>query len=120
MDAWQKALDDFHNSLDAEDRTIFGNSRLEHLQQDLARCDELYRRNSTPVPISAKLQPLLYGMEQYGKATEVPSAHSPGGIPQSPLALPCSPLWGAMRVLIKVRKRKTTSHVANKWTKYVF
>jgi hypothetical protein len=93
MDAWQKAVDFYREGLTEKEKKLFADSKPEDVLRDVAQQEAAQREASRTRAFAQKLQPLLASIEQYGKALDVISNSSPTIL---------SPLWGSLRVLLRV------------------
>jgi len=92
MDPWKDAVQQFSKNLSPEDRLYLTTTNSEDLINDIVKFEESHKQSSKSRRISAKVQPLVSAIADYGKALDV--------ISNSSSVLP--PLWGSLRVLILV------------------
>jgi hypothetical protein len=97
MDPWQMALERFRRSLTEEEKKLFVNSKPEDILQDVRNYEV---RSSGVRAFSGRLQPLLDAIGYYGIALDV--------IPNSYSLILC-PLWGSLRVLLRVSPLSSSS-----------
>ena len=91
-DAWAQARDRFLEDLEEPEREMFAQATLENIFYSASAAQKVHEQNSRSRYLASKLDPLLAGIDQYGKAMDVLSQASPF----------LCPLWGALRVLIHV------------------
>ena len=91
-DAWTKARERFIEDLEEPERLMFAEASLENIFYSVSAAQKTHQKNSRSLCLASKLDSLLAGIDQYGKAMDVISQASPF----------ICPLWGALRVLIHV------------------
>lgn len=91
-DAWTKARERFIEDLDETERLVFAEASLENIFYSASAAQKAHQESSRSLYLASKLDSLLAGIDQYGKAMDVLSQASPF----------ICPLWGALRVLIHV------------------
>jgi hypothetical protein len=92
MDDWNAAVEEFSKNLDPEDRKYPMNSKPHDVVNDVVQFEKSHHKSSTARHMSAKIQPMVSAINDYGRALDV-LANSSAIIP---------PLWGSLRVLILV------------------
>ena len=94
-DPWVIARDRYLEDLTEEERRIFNAepSSLEGLFYSASSSQRQHEKNSKFRDAVQRLQPLVAGIEQFGKALDVYSNAAPGIM---------SPLWGSIRVILHV------------------
>ena len=91
-DAWTKARERFIEDLEEPERLMFAEASLENVFCSASAAQKAHQEGSRSLYLASKLDTLLAGIDQYGKAMDVLSQASPF----------ICPLWGALRVLIHV------------------
>lgn len=92
-DAWTQARDRFLEDLEEPERRLFAEASLENIFYSASAAQKTHQDKSKLRNLASKLNVLLAGIDQYGKAMDVLSQASPF----------ICPLWGALRVVIHVR-----------------
>lgn len=90
--AWRKARERFIEDLEEPERQMFADASLENVFYSASAAWRTHQEGSRSLYLASKLDSLLAGIDQYGKAMDVLSQASPF----------ICPLWGALRVLIHV------------------
>ena len=94
-DAWTRARDCFVEDLsDDEQATFLSTASLEEIFYSASAAQKLHQDKSKSRALISKLDPLVRAIQQYEKALDVYANAS---------SMIMCPLWGSMRVLIKVR-----------------
>ena len=91
-DAWTKARERFIEDLEEPERLMYAKASLENIFYSAGAAQKAHQEGSRSLYLASKLDTLLAGIDQYGKAMDVLSQASPF----------ICPLWGALRVLIHV------------------
>ena len=91
-DAWTKARERFIEDLEEPERLMFAEASLENIFYSASAAQKVHQEGSRSLYLASKLDILLAGIDQYGKAMDVLSQASPF----------LCPLWGALRVVIHV------------------
>lgn len=91
-DAWTQARDRFLEDLEEPERRLFAEASLENVFCSASAAQKTHQDKSKSRKLASKLDALLAGIDQYGKAMDVLSQASPF----------LCPLWGALRVVIHV------------------
>ena len=91
-DAWTKARERFIEDLEEPERLMFAEASLENIFYGASAAQKVHQQDSRSLYLASKLDTLLAGINQYGKAMDVLSQASPF----------ICPLWGALRVVIHV------------------
>ena len=91
-DAWTKARERFIEDLEEPERLMFAEASLENIFYSASAAQKAHQKDTRSLYLASKLDSLLAGIDQYGKAMDVLSQAS----------LFICPLWGALRVLIHV------------------
>ena len=91
-DAWTKARERFIEDLEEPERLMFAEASIENIFYSASTAQKVHQQGSRSLYLASKLDTLLAGIDQYGKAMDVLSQASPF----------ICPLWGALRVLIHV------------------
>ena len=91
-DAWTKARERFIEDLEEPERLMFAEASLENIFYSASAAQKSHQKSSKSLYLASKLDALLAGIDQYGKAMDVLSQASPF----------LCPLWGALRVVIHV------------------
>ena len=91
-DAWTQARDRFLEDLEEPERRLFAEASLENIFYSASAAQKTHQDKSRSRKLASKLDALLAGIDQYGKAMDVLSQASPF----------LCPLWGALRVVIHV------------------
>ena len=92
QDAWTKARERFIQDLEESERLIYAEASLENIFYTASAAQKTHQEGSRSRYLASKLDVLLAGIDQYGKAMDVLSQASPF----------ICPLWGALRVVIHV------------------
>ena len=90
--AWAQARERFIEDLDAPERLLFAEASLENVFYSASAAQKTHQEGSRSRSLASKLESLLSGISQYGKALDVLSQGS------TVLCL----LWGSLRVVIHV------------------
>lgn len=90
--AWEQARERFVKDLEEPERLMFAEASLENIFYSASAAQKSHQNSSRSRNLASKLDVLLAGIDQYGKAMDVFSQASP---------FLCS-LWGALRVVIHV------------------
>ena len=90
--AWARARERFIQDLEEPERLMFAEASLENIFYSANATQKAHQVGSRSRLLAAKLDALLAGINQYGKAMDVLSQASPF----------LCPLWGALRVVIHV------------------
>ena len=90
--AWTKARERFIEDLEEPERLMFAEASLENIFYSASAAQKAHHEGSRSLYLASKLDILLAGIDQYGKAMDVLSQASPF----------LCPLWGALRVVIHV------------------
>jgi predicted DNA-binding protein YlxM (UPF0122 family) len=93
MDPWQKAVHVYQQTLTEKERKLFSDSKAEDILHDVALQEAAQRERSRTRAFGDRIQPLLASIEQYGKALDI--------LPNSSTLI-LSPLWGSLRILLRV------------------
>ena len=93
-DAWTQARQRFSEDLDEDESLIFKNATFENVFYSASTAQKSHEANSKSRAVAAKIDNLLAGINEWGKALDVYANAS---------ALFLCPLWGSIRVLIHVR-----------------
>ena len=98
QDAWSRARNRYIQDLTHEEKQMYLQATPETIFYDASAAQKIHEASCTGRGLMHKLQPFVAAIEQYGKALDVyTNAY--------PLAL--SPLWGSIRVLLKVLPSST-------------
>ena len=95
---WEAAKRQFLEELGEEDKAIFENATLENIFYKASAAQKVHAKHSKLWAMQEKIQPLLEGIEDYGKALDL--------FANASSALLC-PLWGSVRVVLHVRLLKS-------------
>lgn len=90
--AWAQARERFLEDLEEPERLMFREASLENIFYGASAAQKVHQESSTSLYLASKLDSLLTGIDQYGKAMDVFSQASP---------FLCI-LWGCLRVVIQV------------------
>lgn len=90
--AWEKARERFLQDLEEPERLLFAEASLENIFYSASAAQKTHQTSSRSLYLASKLDSLLAGIDQYGKALDVLSQGS------TVLCL----LWGSLRVVIHV------------------
>lgn len=90
--AWEQARERFLEGLEEPERLLFAEASLENIFYSASAAQKIHEENSRSRYLASKLNSLLAGVEQFGKALDVLSQAS----------LVSSILWGSLRVVIHV------------------
>ena len=90
--AWAHARERFLEDLEEPERKLFAEASLENIFYSASAAQKTHEEASRSRYLASKLDTLLAGIDQYGKAMDIFSQAS---------AFLC-PLWGALRILIHV------------------
>ena len=90
--AWATARERFIEDLEEPERLMFAEASLENIFYSASAAQKAHQEGSRSLYLACKLDTLLAGINQYGKAMDVLSQASPF----------ICPLWGALRVIIHV------------------
>lgn len=88
--AWEQARERFAKDLEEPERLMFAEASLENIFYSASAAQKSHQNSSRSRNLASKLDVLLAGIDQYGKAMDVFSQASPF----------LCPLWGALRVVI--------------------
>ena len=90
--AWAHARERFLEDLDGPERKLFAEASLENIFYSASAAQKTHQESSRSRYLASKLDSLLAGIDQYGKAMDVFSQAS----------IFICPLWGALRIIIHV------------------
>ena len=100
QDAWSRARNRYIQDLTHEEKQLYMKATPETIFYDASAAQKSHEAGSTSRGLMYKLQPFVAAIEQYAQALDIyANAY--------PLAL--SPLWGSIRVLLKVLHSSTAS-----------
>jgi hypothetical protein len=91
--AWQTAKLRFMEGLSDDEQALFENATLENLFYGASVAFKKHEKGNKLRAVQLKLQPLIDGIEGYGKALDVFAQTS---------SLVLCPLWGSIRVVLHV------------------
>jgi hypothetical protein len=92
MDAWDAAVLQFSTNLSPDDQVYLTSTKPEDIISDIAKFEESHKKSSKTRHLSAKVQPLVNAISDYGKAMDV-MVNCSSVIP---------PLWGSLRIVVLV------------------
>ena len=95
-DPWILARNRYMEDLDDAEKKIFAAASLENVFYSASAAQKEHETESKARVISAKLEPFLAAIDQYGSALDVFS---------NTYSLAMAPLWGSIRVLLHVSVR---------------
>ena len=98
--AWAHARERFVEDLEEPERRLFAEASLENIFYSASAAQKTHEEESRLRYLASKLESLLAGIDQYGKAMDVFSQAS----------MFVCPLWGALRIIIHV---SSLPYVAN-------
>ena len=98
--AWAHARERFLEDLEEPERKLFAEASLENIFYGASAAQKTHEEGSRSRYLASKLDSLLVGIDQYGKAMDVFSQAS----------MFVCPLWGALRIIIHV---SSLPYVAN-------
>ena len=90
--AWERARERFLEDLDEPEQRIFADASLENIFYSASAAQKTHEDGSRSRYLASKLNSLLAGIDQFGKALDVMSQAS----------LVTSLLWGSLRIIIHV------------------
>ena len=93
QDAWSRARNRYIEDLTQEEKQSYLQATPETIFYDASAAEKRHEASSHSRGLMNKLQPFVAAIEQYGRALDIYSN-------AFPLAL--SPLWGSIRVLLRV------------------
>ena len=97
--AWEQARERFIEDLEEPERLMFAEASLENIFYSASAAQKAHQEGSRSRYLASKLDSLLAGIDQYGRAMDVLSQAS---------LVPCL-LWGTLRVIIHVSPLATAS-----------
>ena len=100
QDAWSRARNRYIEDLTPEEKQLYMKATPETIFYDASAAEKSHEASSTSRGLMHKLQPFVATIEQYGQALDVYS---------NAYSLALSPLWGSIRVLLKVSPSSTAS-----------
>lgn len=100
QDAWSRARNRYIEDLTQEEKQSYLQATPETIFYDASAAEKSHEASSHSRGLMNKLQPFVAAIEQYGRALDIYSN-------AYPLAL--SPLWGSIRVLLRVLHSSTAS-----------
>ena len=98
QDAWSRARNRYIEDLTHQEKQLYMQATPETIFYDASAAQKSHEAGSTSRRLMCKLQPFVAAIEQYAQALDIYSN-------AYPLAL--SPLWGSIRVLLKVLHSST-------------
>lgn len=93
FDAWEEAKRQCLSDLSASERDLVDTASLEGILADVKRAEETHSESSKSRKLSKRLNPVISGIEQYGKGLDILAGTAQGIL---------SPLWGGIRILLHV------------------
>ena len=100
QDEWSRARSRYIEDLTHQQKLIYMRATPEMIFYDASVAQKSHEASSTSRALMHKLQPVVAAIEQYGQALDVYSNAYPHAL---------SPLWGSIRVLLKVLHYSTAS-----------
>lgn len=93
FDAWEEAKRQCLSDISASEQQLIDTATLQRILADVKRAEQNHGEFSKSRKLSKRLNPVISGIEQYGKALDILVGTSQGIL---------SPLWGGIRILLHV------------------
>jgi len=93
-DPWSLAQARYMVDLKDEEKVLFRNASVETLFLSTSAAQAHHEQNSKSRALSAKLEPLISAISQFGSALDVYSSIYP---------LAMGPIWGSIRIVLHVK-----------------
>jgi hypothetical protein len=101
-----RARERFLEDLTLEERNLYESATLENIFYDASVSQKSHCAESTTFHLSSRIRPFVAAIDQYGHALDVLS---------NTYSLGMAPIWGSMRVLIKVREISNYTSATPVW-----